>query len=125
MSPTLRRLGRFTPLAVALALALTKWTAGYELFIELTPPRPGKPVAYHAHVTRLDGFKAVTEGAFRVLPDLSAPSVTVITEANGLAPEEVEKLVTVPLEHALNGFARFGVSPGISAESAPRATVDP
>ncbi|MCA9580818.1 MAG: efflux RND transporter permease subunit, partial [Myxococcales bacterium] len=54
-----------------------------------------------------------------VFPDLTAPRVTIVTETSGLATEEVEQLVSFPIETSIQGMAglrrvRSGSAPGIS-----------
>ncbi len=51
----------------------------------------------------IGGIFTARQTEIDVFPDLNAPTVVVMTEANGMAAEEVEQLVTFPIETAVNG----------------------
>ncbi len=69
-----------------------KWSLGNRLF-----------VVVGALLLLLWGGYEATRMPVDVFPDLTAPTVTIVTEAHGMAPKEVETLVTIPIESGLNG----------------------
>ena len=72
--------------------SLIRWSLKNRLFVVVA-------------ATALSIYGAITAARMPVdvFPDLTAPTVTILTEAHGLAPQEVEALVTFPLESSVNG----------------------
>jgi CzcA family heavy metal efflux pump len=71
---------------------IIRWSIGNRLFVVIA-----------AIALTIYGAVTALRMPVDVFPDLTAPSVTVVTEAHGLAPQEVETLVTFPIETAVNG----------------------
>jgi CzcA family heavy metal efflux pump len=63
-----------------------------------------RPVVYALSILlTLGGLYVAARTPVDVLPDLTAPTVTVVVDAGGYTPTEVEQIITIPLETALNG----------------------
>ncbi|MFU8804973.1 MAG: efflux RND transporter permease subunit [Bradymonadaceae bacterium] len=72
--------------------ATIRWSLKHRLFVILG-----------AAALIIWGFIEARQMPVDVFPDVTAPTVTVVAEAHGMAPEEVEQLITFPVESALNG----------------------
>lgn len=64
-------------------------------------------VLFLAAVLMMAGAYAVQESPWDVFPEFAPPQIVVQTEAPGLSAEEVEQLVTIPVESAVNGVSRI------------------
>ena len=62
-----------------------------------------------AVVLMIAGGMTLVKMPVDVFPDLNKPTVTLQAEAGGMAPEEVEQLITAPLEIAMSGIDRKSV----------------
>ena len=73
------------------------------------------------------GAYSLLEATYDVFPEFAPPQVQIRTDAPGLAPEQVETLVTQPLENAVNGIPGLGTlqSTSIQSLSVITATFDP
>ena len=77
-------------------MSITDSIIGFSLKNKLT-------IMLFAALIIIGGISALSDMDIDVFPDLTAPTVAIMTDAHGMASEEVERLVTYPIETALNG----------------------